>query len=174
LKVSDDVLEAKGEMAGHVLKEAHGGPHFGDDPGDVWPEVSRIMLALAVAGKREGLAGISGSDEMNFAAPRKAVEGFEIVPDRSRSQGRVRHPCHEIGRAETVSLDITNSTISGLCDVHAEIQSGDTGAKAEAANFFQFVGGTNSHTIGPFRRDRVAAITGSLALLWRCSCTSGT
>jgi len=71
---------------------------FPDDPGDVWPEVAGIVFAFSQTGESEGLAWITGSDEMNAVAPRSAVEGFEIVPDRSRSQGRVRHPCHERGR----------------------------------------------------------------------------
>lgn len=100
---------------------------------------------------------------MNLAAPWVAVEGSEIVPDRSRSQGRVRHPRHEDGRGESVSLDMAHGAISGLCQMQSEIQSSDTGAKAEAAKLVMFSGGTKSHTLGPFQRDLVASGKGSVA-----------
>lgn len=114
-----------------------------------------------MAREGEGLAGITGSDEMNAAAPGPAVKGSQIVPDKSRSQGRVRHPRHESGRGESVSLDIANGAIPGLGDVHAEIQSADAGAKAEAANFVMSWGGTKSHMRPSFFRDLVARRKGS-------------
>jgi hypothetical protein len=122
-------------MAGDVLKETPFGSHLGDDPGNIGPEVAGIVPALSQPRESERLAGIPGRDEMNAAAPRFAVEGFEIVPDRSRSQGRVCHPRHESGRGVTVSLDIAHGAISRFCQMQSEIQSGDTGAKADAANF---------------------------------------
>ncbi|KQI66882.1 hypothetical protein AN189_18510 [Loktanella sp. 3ANDIMAR09] len=154
-------MEAQGQMAGDVLEEAELGSDFVDDTCNIGPEVPGVVVSAPVARQGERLARISGSDDMNAATPRAAVEGFEIVPDRSRSQGRVRHPCHESGRGETVSLDITHSAISGFCEVKAEIQSADTGAKADAAKVVMSFGGTKSHTRGPFHRDRVAWVRGS-------------
>ncbi|MCF6433200.1 hypothetical protein [Leisingera sp. MMG026] len=57
MKVADDVLQAKGEMAGDVLKEAPFRLHFADDAGNVGPEVPGILAALTVAAEGEGLAG---------------------------------------------------------------------------------------------------------------------
>ena len=117
LKLSGDMVETKGQMAGDVLEEAPLGADFADDAGNFGPEVAGIVTAKPVSGQAEGLAGITGRDEMNAAAPSSAVEGSQIVPYRSRSQGRVSHPRHESGRGETVSLDIAHSSISGLCEV---------------------------------------------------------
>jgi len=150
-------------MAGDVLEEAPLGADLADDPGDIGPEVPGIICAKPVSGKAEGLAGITGRDEMNAAAPRAAVEGSQIVPYRSRSQGRVCHPRHESGRGETVSLDMTHSPISGLCEVYAEIEASDTGAKADAAKVVMSSGGTKSHTRRPFLRGLAAAGGGSRA-----------
>jgi hypothetical protein len=50
LKVSDDVLQAKGEMADDIFEEAPFWPDFVNDPGDVWPEVAGIILAFSHAG----------------------------------------------------------------------------------------------------------------------------
>lgn len=157
------MVETKGQMTWDVFKEAPAGLDLADDPGDLWPEMARIVSPEPVSAEAEGLAGITGRDDMNAAAPRAAVEGSQIVPYRSRSQGRVRHPRHESGRGETVSLDIAHSSISGLCEVQAKIEASDTGAKADAAKLFMSFGGTNSHTRDPFHRGRAAAGSGSLA-----------
>lgn len=150
-------------MAWDVLEEAPFGSDLADDAGDLGPEVARVILAPAVPGKTEGLAGITGSDDMNAAAPRAAVEGSQIVPDRSRSQGRVRHPRHESGRGETVSLDMTYSAISGLGDVKSKVETSDTGAQADAAKLVMSCGGMKSHTRRPFHRGPAAAGKGSRA-----------
>lgn len=173
LKVSHDVAETQGEMAGDVFEEAPFGRDLADDPGDLGPEVAGVALALSEAREGEGLAGITGSDDMNAAAPRPAVEGSEIVPDRSRSQGRVRHPRHESGRGETVSLDMAHTAVSGLGDMQAEIQSSDTGAKADAAKLVMSSGGTKSHTWGPFRHALGAWVQGSSWASGCCMCRSG-
>lgn len=154
-------MQAKGQMAGDVFKEAPFGRNFADDSGDVGPQMPGVVFALAAPRKRERLAGITGRDDMNAAAPRPAVKGSQIVPNRCRAQGRVRHPRHESGRCETVSLDITHSAVSGLCKMNAEIESCDTGAKAEAAKLVMSGGGMNSHTRGPFQRGLAAAGGGS-------------
>jgi len=148
-------------MAGDVFKETPFGPDFTDDTCNIGPEVAGVVFALSDARQGERLAGITGSDDMNAAAPWVAVKGSQIVPDNSLSQGLIRHPRHESGCAETVSLDMTNSAISGFSEVQTEVQSADTGAKTEAAKVVMFLGGTKSHTSGPFHCDRVAWVKGS-------------
>ena len=157
------MVETKGQMAGDVLEEAPFGSGFADDAGDIGPEVAGVTGAKAVSGQAEGLARITGSDDMNAAAPRSAVKGSQIVPYRSRSQGRVRHPRHESGRGETVSLDMAHSSISGLCKVQAKVEASDAGTKAEAAKVVMSFGGMNSHTRDPFHRRPAAAGRGSVA-----------
>lgn len=46
---------------------------------------------------------------MNDSTPRLAVEGGNVVPDRSRLQGLVLHPRHEEGRCEGFPLNMTNN-----------------------------------------------------------------
>ena len=148
-------------MPDDVFKEAPFGGDFGNDAGDGRPEVARVILAFPVPREAERLAGITGRDEMNAAAPRFAVEGLEIVPDRSRCQDRVFHPGHESGRGETVSLDITHSAISGFGEVDSEVEASNSGAEAEPSELMNS-GGMNSHTRGPFHRRHAAAGVGSL------------
>lgn len=116
-------------MAFDVLEEHPSRPDFAHDAGDFWPQVSWILFAAASPGLAEGLAGITGRDDMNAAAPRSAVEGSQIVPDRRRSQGLVAHPRHERGRRVGFPLDVTHSAISGLCDMQAEVEAAVSGAQ---------------------------------------------
>ncbi len=161
LKVAGDVLEAEGQMAGDVLEEAPLRRDLGDDPRDLGPEVARVVAAFAVPAQCEGLAGITGKDAMNAAAPRSAVEGSQVVPDRSRCQGRVRHPGHEDRRGESVPLDETHSPVSGFGQVKSEVEAADACTKAEAAKLVMSIGGMNSHKEDPFRRGLAAQVMGS-------------
>ena len=116
-------------MAFDILQEDPSRADLAHDPGDVGPEVARIGVAPAVAGLAEGLAGITGRDDMNAAAPRSAVEGSQIVPYRPRSQGVVAHPRHESGRRMGFPLYVTHSAISGLGDVQAKVETAVSGAE---------------------------------------------
>ena len=104
-----------------------------DDAGDLGPEVSGIGVPAALAGIAEGLAGITGRDEMNSVAERPTVKGSEIAPDSRLTQGLVCHPRHESGRSVAFPLDESHSSISGLGDVKAEVEAGVAGAEGDAA-----------------------------------------
>ena len=132
-KVPENRVGSQGHMPFDVFEEAPLGIKVSDDSPDVRPEVAGIVLALAPAGEAEGLAGISGSEDMNLSTPRRAVEGGNVIPDRSLIQGLVFHPCHESGRREGFPLDVTNSSIVWFCDVEAEFEAADAGAKRDAA-----------------------------------------
>lgn len=75
LKLSDDLGKAQIEVPFDVLGKDPLRSAFPDDPGDLGPEMAGVVLSEPPAGRREGLTGIAGSDEMNAAAPRSAVEG---------------------------------------------------------------------------------------------------
>ena len=68
---------------------------------------------------------------MNSTTPRSAVEGSKVAPDRRLTQGLVRHPRHESGRSVAFPLDETNSSISRLCDVEAEVETPVSSAEGE-------------------------------------------
>lgn len=65
-----------------VFEEDAARAGFGDDPAHMWPEMTRVGLALPAPGRAEGLAGISRQDDIHRSAPRAAVEAGEIIPDR--------------------------------------------------------------------------------------------
>ena len=129
---SGDFGEAEAEMMGDVLEEHEGRLGLGDDAGDMRPEVPRVVHAAALARDGERLARIARSDDVHGAAPRAAVEGGKVVPDRCRIQGRVFHPRHEDGRGVGVPLDMTHSAISVACEVQPEVEPAGAGAEREA------------------------------------------
>jgi hypothetical protein len=98
------------EERGHVFEEDVCGLDLLDDPDEVRPEGAFVRITEARARVRVRLAGETRSDDIHEATPRLAVEGCDIVPDRSRHQGRVFHPRHEDGRSVGFPLDMTHSS----------------------------------------------------------------
>jgi hypothetical protein len=150
-KPSDDVGKSQIDVAFDVLDEHGSGPHFADDPLDFGPQVPGIGFSAPLSGHAERLARISGSEDMNLAAPWAAVEGSEIVPDRRMIQGRVCHPGHESGRCMGLPLDETDSAISGLGDREAKLETAITGAEGKAGEGVD-ISGMNNHKRGLRRR----------------------
>ncbi len=94
--------------------------------------MARVVCTPALARDGERLARIARSDDVHRAAPRAAVEGGNIVPDRSPIQGRVFHPRHENGRGVGFPFDMAHSTISGEGDGEPEVEPARAGAEGEA------------------------------------------
>ena len=117
---------------GDILKEDERRLHFADDAGDMGPEVARVVRAPALARDGERLARIARSDDVHRAAPRAAVEGSNVVPDRRAIQGRVFHPRHESGCGEGFPFDMAHSSISGQGDGEPEVEPASAGAEGEA------------------------------------------
>ncbi len=127
-----DLGEAEAEMMGDILEEDEWRLDLADDPGDMRPEVARIIRAPAFTRDGKWLARISRSDDVHRAAPRAAVEGSNVVPDNSRIQGRVFHPRHESGCGVGFPFDMAHSTISGDGDGEPEVETTCAGTEREA------------------------------------------
>jgi len=119
-------------MMGDILEEDEGWFDLVDDAGDMRPEVARILGAEALACDGERLARIARSDDVHRAAPRAAVEGSNVIPDRRAIQGRVFHPRHESGCGVGFPFDMAHSTISGDGDGEPEVEPACAGAQREA------------------------------------------
>jgi hypothetical protein len=142
-KASCDVGKSQIDMAFDIFAKEPFGPDFVGDSGDFGPKVTGIVGSPPLSGMAEGLAGIAGSDDMNATAPRSAVEGSQIVPNRGLAQGRIFHPRHEGGRRMGFPLDVSHSPVSGFGDVQAKVEAGITGTERDASQFaFMNAGGT--------------------------------
>jgi len=125
-KVAKDLGEPKRKVPAHVFEEDEARLALADDSSDLGPEVSRVGLGSSLPGGAERLARVARRDEIHDAAPRSAIEGSEIVEDRSAIQGLFAHPRHEDARREGVALDVTNGPRSSG-QSHAEFESANPG-----------------------------------------------
>lgn len=129
-KVGQHSIEPKAKVSGDVLEEDERSSALRDDARDLGPEVSLVSLAELLAGDAEGLAWVSRNDEIHRATPAFAVEGSEIVPDRSAIQPRFFHPGHEDGRGEGVPLEEANGAAPAG---QPEVDSADACAETEGS-----------------------------------------
>lgn len=150
-KPADDVGKSQIDVPFDVLDKDSPGSHLVDNPFDFGPQVPGIGFTSALARKAERLAGISGSEDMNLAAPWPAVKGSEIVPDRRAIQGLIFHPGHESSRCMGFPLDETDSAIGGLGDRETELETAVTCAEGKAMELAG-TSGMNSHNVRLRRR----------------------
>lgn len=85
-KLSQDGFEAEGDVPGDVFKEDPFGVAFSDDSGDIGPEMPGVVGTSTLSGCAEGLAGISGEDDVEGAAEGTGIEAAKIIPNRGWSE----------------------------------------------------------------------------------------
>ncbi len=130
-QLASDLAISEVEVVWDVLQENKSGATFGDDAGDMGPEVTGVVGAAPLAGNRERLARIARKQEVHRATPRAPVEAGKVVPDRSRIQGLVFHPGHEDARGEGVPLDMTHSPVSWLGEDKPKVESSGAGTERQ-------------------------------------------
>ena len=102
-------------------------PRLSDHSEDLIEQPSIVAASAFAAGDGVGLARVACNDDIHDAAPRAAVEGRNVVPDRRLIQGRVFHPRHEDGRGKGVPLDMTHTAIPGLGESQTEVEATNPG-----------------------------------------------
>ncbi len=85
-KLSQDGFKAKGDVTGYVFEEHPFGAAFADDACDLGPEVPGVVGTATLSGSAEGLAWISGEDDVEGATKGPGIETAEIIPDRGRRE----------------------------------------------------------------------------------------
>lgn len=108
----ENVSESGRKETWDVLQEDEGRSHLANHAGDVGPEPTVVRLRLARPGERDRLTRESGDDDVNAATPWASVEGGNVVPHRSRIQGRLLHPRHESGRGVSVPFNDTHGSVA--------------------------------------------------------------
>lgn len=147
-KLSQDGLEAEGDVPGDVFEKDPFGAAFADDPGNVGPEVAGIVGATALSGRAEGLAGISGKDSIERAAEGAGVEAAQVGPDRGRGEIPRALGGDEDRPWPVLPFDEGAGVIAGLSEHEAQIKA--SAACAEG----QSVPGTKHHAIHRTPRSR--------------------
>ncbi len=69
-------------MAGDIFADDPFGLALPDDADDIGPELAGIIGTTAPSGGAEGLAAISGEDDVDGTAKGSGIECSQIVPDR--------------------------------------------------------------------------------------------
>ena len=85
-KLSQHGLEAEGDVAGDVFEKDPFGGALPDDAGNLGPEVPGVVGTTTLSGRAEGLAGISGEDDVEGALEGPCIEAAQIVPDWGRGE----------------------------------------------------------------------------------------
>ena len=80
-KLSQDGFKAEGDVTGDVFEEDPFWAALDDDAGDFRPEVAGIIGTAAFSGRAEGLAWISGQDDVEGTVEGSGIEAAQIVPD---------------------------------------------------------------------------------------------
>ena len=119
-------------MPGDVFEEDPFGTAFSDDPGDVGPEVARIVGAAAFPGRAERLAGISREDGIEGAVEGKGVESPQVGPDRGRGEvsGCLRRDEHRPW--PVLPFDEGAGVIAGFGEHEAQIKASAACAEGQS------------------------------------------
>jgi hypothetical protein len=131
-KLSQDGLEAKGDVTGDVFEEDPFRTAFADDPGDVGPEVAGIVSAASLSGRAERLAGIACEDGIEGAAEGPGIEAAQVGPDRGRGEvsGCLRRDKHRPW--PVLPFDEGAGVIAGLREHEAQIKASAACAEGQS------------------------------------------
>ena len=131
-KLSQDGLEAKGDVTGDVFEEDPLRAAGADDAGDVGPEMAGIVGPAALTGRAEGLAGVSGEDDVEGAAEGTGVKAAQIGPDRGRGEVARALGGDEDGTRPVLPLDEGAGVIVGLGEHEAQIKASAACAEGQS------------------------------------------
>ena len=131
-KLSEDGLEAEADVAGDIFEEDPFRAAFPDDPGDLGPEVAGIIGASPLSRRAEGLAGISGEDDVEGPAERPGIETAQIVPDWRRGEIPCALGCDEDGSGPFLPFDEGAGVETRLGEHDAHIQASAACAEGQS------------------------------------------
>jgi len=119
-------------MTGDVFEKHPSRLDFADDAGDFRPQVPFVIFALSLARLAEWLAGVACKDGVDMPAPRDAVEGADIVPDRGR--GKVSGTLGGDDGLPRVFLpfDVAAGVKSGLCELQSHVEATAAGTQGQS------------------------------------------
>ena len=119
-------------MPGDVFEEDPIGAALADDAGDVGPEVTGIVGPAALTGRAEGLAGVSGEDDVEGAAEGAGVKAAKIIPDRGWVEVPGALGGDEDGAGPVLPFDEGAGVETGFGEHEAEIQASAACAEGQS------------------------------------------
>ena len=119
-------------MAGDVFEEDPLWAALGDDAGDVRPEVAGIIGTGTLSGRAEGLARISGEDNVEGLAEDPRIETAQIVPDWRWSEVSRALGGDEDCSGPILPLDESPGMIAGFGQHDAQIKASAACAEGQS------------------------------------------
>ena len=120
-KLSKHGCQPEADVTGDVFEEDPFGGTFPDNPGDLWPEVPRVVSTTALSGCAEGLAGISCEHNVEGSVKGSGIKAAQIVPDRGWGEIPSALGRDEDGAWPFFPLDKGAGVIAGLSEHEAQI-----------------------------------------------------
>ena len=119
-------------MPGDVFEKDPFGAAFGDDSGDLGPEVPRIIGPAALSGGAERLAGISGEDGIEGPAEDPGIEAAQVGPDWGRDEIPRALGGDENGARPVLPFDEGAGVIAGFGEHEAQIKASAACAEGQS------------------------------------------
>lgn len=135
-KVSENGVKAEGNVTGDILEKApaQSVAKLVDDPGNVGPEVARIVFPSALPGLAERLAWVSGEQGVELPAPRASAEPLEVIPDRCRVKISGCLSCDEALPGIFLDLDKGGGGKARLGKAKAHVKAAAARAEGESVS----------------------------------------
>ena len=131
-KLSQDGFKAEGDVTPDVFEKDPFGGTFPHDAGDFGPEMAGIGGTTAFASGTEGLAGVTGEDDVEGTAEGAGIEGSKIIPDWRRGEVS-RALCGDKDRAGIAfPLDEGAGVEAGFGQHDAQIQASAACAEGQS------------------------------------------
>ena len=122
-KPSQHGFKAEGDVPGDVFEEDPFGAAFTDDTGDIGPEVAGVVGTTALSGGAEGLAGISGQNDVESSSEGPGFEAAQIIPDRCRGEIPRALGGDEHSSGPVLPFDKGAGVIAGFGEHEAQIKA---------------------------------------------------
>lgn len=132
VKLSQDGLEAEGDVTGDVFEEDPFRVAFPDDAGDIGPKMAGIVGAAPFASGAEGLAGVSGKNGIEGAAEWPGIEAAQVGPDRGRGEVACALGGNEDSARPVLPFDEGAGVIAGLGEHEAQIKASAACAEGQS------------------------------------------
>ena len=131
-KLSQDGFKAEGDVTGDVFEEDPFRAAFADDTGNIGPEVTGIVGAATLSSRAEGLAGISGEDDVEGTAKGAGIEAAQVVPDRRGREIPCALGCDEDGSGPFLPFDEGAGVETRLGEHDAQIKASAACAEGQS------------------------------------------
>jgi hypothetical protein len=133
-KLSQDSFKAEGDVTRDVFEEDPFGMAFADDASDLGPEVPGTIGTAAFSGRAEGLAGISGEDDVEGPTKGQGIETAQVIPDRGWGEVSRALGCDKHSSGPVFPFDKGAGVITGLGEHEAQIKASAACAEGQSVS----------------------------------------